>query len=268
MHNNSKHTNDPLLSIGDASEYLGVSIDTLRRWEKKGKVEAYRSPGNHRYFKKSDLDNLFGKKYERRKETKSRVTETKQKRFTPNNEANNYQPFNGNEILDINLTTIPHPDRIIKREPKPVPIPPPIPIKVITENKMSFREIDQESNNIGKVNQTQEIESIAIIEEGLIEKAPVDSNNDNQSILTPSYSEDVPEPKYTKAIEETQEIKRKHVNESIIEKSDINKPIDFENQKVSDNTRLMIFFTVALVILAAIFTYTMLTPPDILSPRP
>jgi len=30
------------LSIGEASEYLGVSIDTLRRWEKKGKIEPMR----------------------------------------------------------------------------------------------------------------------------------------------------------------------------------------------------------------------------------
>ena len=54
-----------LLSIGQASEYLGVSIDTLRRWEKKGKVEGLRSPGGHRYYEKKQLDNLFGKKYER-----------------------------------------------------------------------------------------------------------------------------------------------------------------------------------------------------------
>jgi excisionase family DNA binding protein len=54
-----------MLSIGRASEYVGVSIDTLRRWEKKGKIEAHRSPGGHRYFKRRDLDELFGTKYER-----------------------------------------------------------------------------------------------------------------------------------------------------------------------------------------------------------
>ncbi|MGD8744221.1 MAG: helix-turn-helix domain-containing protein [Candidatus Woesebacteria bacterium] len=54
-----------LMSIGDSSEYLGVSIDTLRRWEKRGRIDAFRSPGGHRYFKKDDLDKLFGKKYTR-----------------------------------------------------------------------------------------------------------------------------------------------------------------------------------------------------------
>ena len=52
-----------LLSIGEASEYLGVSIDTLRRWEKRKRIEPFRSPGGHRYYKKEDLDKLFGKRY-------------------------------------------------------------------------------------------------------------------------------------------------------------------------------------------------------------
>jgi excisionase family DNA binding protein len=58
-----------LLTIGDASEYLGISIDTLRRWEKKGRIEPLRSPGGHRYYKKEDLDGLFGKRYVREEET-------------------------------------------------------------------------------------------------------------------------------------------------------------------------------------------------------
>ncbi len=53
------------LTIGEASEYLGVSIDTLRRWEKKGRITPYRSPGGHRYYEKEELDSLFGKRYTR-----------------------------------------------------------------------------------------------------------------------------------------------------------------------------------------------------------
>src|SRR4029079_14982993 len=52
-----------LFTIGQAAEYLGVSIDTLRRWEKKGRIEAFRSPGGHRYYERDDLDKLFGKRY-------------------------------------------------------------------------------------------------------------------------------------------------------------------------------------------------------------
>ena len=64
------------LKIGNASEYLGVSIDTLRRWEKKGKVSSYRSPGGHRYFLKADLDKVFGKKYQRHIPSKEEEVKT------------------------------------------------------------------------------------------------------------------------------------------------------------------------------------------------
>ncbi len=66
----NKSTQKPseyLLSIGEASEFTGVSIDTLRRWEKRGKITSLRSPGGHRYFKKEDLINVFGTKYQRDK---------------------------------------------------------------------------------------------------------------------------------------------------------------------------------------------------------
>jgi len=46
------------LSISNAANYLGVSIDTLRRWDRSGKLRAKKSPGGHRYYSKLDL-NLY-----------------------------------------------------------------------------------------------------------------------------------------------------------------------------------------------------------------
>jgi excisionase family DNA binding protein len=66
---------DKLLSIGKSSEYLGVSIDTLRRWEKKGRITPLRSPGGHRYYSKDELDALFGKRYTRDEQTQRRTNE-------------------------------------------------------------------------------------------------------------------------------------------------------------------------------------------------
>jgi len=66
---------DRLLSIGKSSEYLGVSIDTLRRWEKRGRITPLRSPGGHRYYSKDELDSLFGKRYSRDEETQRRTNE-------------------------------------------------------------------------------------------------------------------------------------------------------------------------------------------------
>lgn len=46
-----------LLTIREASEFLGVSIDTLRRWEKTGKLAAVKKPGGtHRFYRKQDLE--------------------------------------------------------------------------------------------------------------------------------------------------------------------------------------------------------------------
>lgn len=48
---------DKLLSIGQASEILGVSIDTLRRWDESGKLVAIRKDGGtHRYYREKDLE--------------------------------------------------------------------------------------------------------------------------------------------------------------------------------------------------------------------
>jgi DNA (cytosine-5)-methyltransferase 1 len=49
------------ISISDASEKLHVSLDTIRRWEKKGLIKAHRSANGHRYFDKKELDRLLAK---------------------------------------------------------------------------------------------------------------------------------------------------------------------------------------------------------------
>ncbi|MFH1640902.1 MAG: helix-turn-helix domain-containing protein [Candidatus Omnitrophota bacterium] len=51
---------DKIFSISEAAEYLGVSALTLRNWESKAKLRAFRTPGGHRRFRKSDLDVIIG----------------------------------------------------------------------------------------------------------------------------------------------------------------------------------------------------------------
>ena len=49
------------LSVGQAAEYLGVSKDTLRRWDRSGKLTAHRHPVTHfRLYLKEDLDAILG----------------------------------------------------------------------------------------------------------------------------------------------------------------------------------------------------------------
>jgi len=121
--------NKDLLSIGEASEYLGISIDTLRRWEKKGRIEPFRSPGGHRYFEKKQLDNLFGKKYERieptiRKSTGAKETVKSQK---PIEEEREFQ----REEDIVTVETIEKEVFIIDRAPRQVSIPMPSPLRII-----------------------------------------------------------------------------------------------------------------------------------------
>ena len=44
-----------LITIREASDLLGVSIKTLRRWEEQGKISSIRTPGGHRRFRPEDL---------------------------------------------------------------------------------------------------------------------------------------------------------------------------------------------------------------------
>ena len=44
--------------IGEAADYLGVSIDTVRRWNKVGRLKAVRMDGKNRHFVLSDLEGL------------------------------------------------------------------------------------------------------------------------------------------------------------------------------------------------------------------
>jgi excisionase family DNA binding protein len=48
---------EKLLTIAQASEILGVSLDTLRRWDKSGKLVAIKKEGGtHRYYREKDLE--------------------------------------------------------------------------------------------------------------------------------------------------------------------------------------------------------------------
>lgn len=49
-----------LLTIGETAKILGISIDTLRRWDKNGRLKAIRvDPAGHRYYRREDIENLL-----------------------------------------------------------------------------------------------------------------------------------------------------------------------------------------------------------------
>lgn len=61
------------LRISEAAEYLGVSPNTLRNWERAGKIVAHRNPVNrYRLFKKDELDTLLRQLHESASDTQRR----------------------------------------------------------------------------------------------------------------------------------------------------------------------------------------------------
>ena len=58
-----------ILKIGEAAEYLNVSIDTLRKWDKYNKLKPLETAGGHRRYDTDTLDDFIGKKKKNLEET-------------------------------------------------------------------------------------------------------------------------------------------------------------------------------------------------------
>jgi len=62
-----------LVSIGKASKILGVSIDTLRIWDRENKLSPVKTLGNHRRYKMEDIESLCGNQTKKDKSDLVRV---------------------------------------------------------------------------------------------------------------------------------------------------------------------------------------------------
>lgn len=51
-------TEDGLLRIGRAARILDVSVDTMRNWDRDGKLRAVRTTGNQRRYRREDIEAL------------------------------------------------------------------------------------------------------------------------------------------------------------------------------------------------------------------
>ncbi len=47
-------------SAGEAARALGISLDTLRRWDREGRIKTRRDPGNRRIVSASEIERLHG----------------------------------------------------------------------------------------------------------------------------------------------------------------------------------------------------------------
>jgi excisionase family DNA binding protein len=46
---------DRLISIGELADLKAVSVDTIRRWEREGKIKSVRTDGGHRRYQLADF---------------------------------------------------------------------------------------------------------------------------------------------------------------------------------------------------------------------
>jgi molybdopterin-binding protein len=70
----------PRLRVGQAAEMLGVSVETLRRWENEGRLKMARSEGGQRLV---DIEDVARLRNERRRSTSDRpiVAQSARNRF-------------------------------------------------------------------------------------------------------------------------------------------------------------------------------------------
>ncbi len=71
--------NHRFLPIRKVADMLGLSVQTIRRWEKGGKLKAIRSPGNQRLFSVDEVKRLVGIPPGSRVVIYARVSSAKQK---------------------------------------------------------------------------------------------------------------------------------------------------------------------------------------------
>ena len=59
-------------SASEAAKALGISVDTLRRWDKQGRIETIRDLGNRRLVPAAEIDRLRGDPSERKTSARNR----------------------------------------------------------------------------------------------------------------------------------------------------------------------------------------------------
>jgi excisionase family DNA binding protein len=75
---------EDLISIGEASEILGVSIGTLRRWDKNRRFSAEKSAGDHRRYSKVKIELYLNDIFVLAKDWCVNGTEIPEKFYCPN----------------------------------------------------------------------------------------------------------------------------------------------------------------------------------------
>lgn len=55
---------DARLAIGEVAHLFGVTVGTVRSWERAGRISATRTPGGQRRFRRGDVEALLAQSAE------------------------------------------------------------------------------------------------------------------------------------------------------------------------------------------------------------
>ncbi len=70
---------DTMKTVSEAADVIGVSPDTIRRWNKKGLIKATRSPFNHRLFSLKEIKRIYGKVQGKARENNYKILNSRRK---------------------------------------------------------------------------------------------------------------------------------------------------------------------------------------------
>ncbi len=63
-------------TAGEAAKVLGISLDTLRRWDRSGRIRTSRDSSNHRIVAASEIDRLRGEAGDAQLSARNRLSGT------------------------------------------------------------------------------------------------------------------------------------------------------------------------------------------------
>ena len=88
------------LTLSEASELIGKSKETLRRWDREGKLNAVREPmSNYRVYRKTEVETLFSNFFS----TEDTITEAVTNHVNPNNDYSVLELFAGAGGLAVGM---------------------------------------------------------------------------------------------------------------------------------------------------------------------
>jgi excisionase family DNA binding protein len=90
-----------LVSIGKAADILGVHVDTLRQWDKEGKLIPVKTLGNHRRYKLEDVENII--KYKDKSKFKVAFSDDGFNFYIPKSTWEIYKNKTLNDLLNITI---------------------------------------------------------------------------------------------------------------------------------------------------------------------